>query len=102
MARTDRVCGAVTGAVMVLGLAYGGTGADDSSAKEATYAAVQEFLAAFASAHGSVACTDLLGYNLGDPAEAAAAREAGAVPRICPALVRSAGILLEETLTRRA
>lgn len=102
MARTDRVCGAVSGAVMVLGLAFGGTASDDRAAKESTYAAVQEFLAAFVFAHGSVGCTDLLGYNLGHPAEAAAAREAGAVPRVCPGLVRSAGHLLEETMARRA
>ena len=70
IARTDRICGAVSGGVMVLGLAYGGTGAEDRAAKEATYAAVQEFLAAFETAHGSVSCTELLGYNLGIPAEA--------------------------------
>jgi C_GCAxxG_C_C family probable redox protein len=101
MARTDRICGAVTGGVMVLGLAYGGTGAEDRIEKEATYAAVQEFLAAFETAHGSISCTELLGYNLGKPAEAAAAREAGAVPRVCPGLVRSTGLLLEEILARR-
>lgn len=102
IARTDRICGAVSGGVMVLGLTYGGTGADDRAAREATYAAVQEFLAAFETAHGSISCTELLGYNLGNPAEAAAAREAGAVPRVCPGLVRSAGLLLVEILTRRA
>ena len=101
IARTDRICGAVSGGVMVLGLAYGGTGAEDRTAKEATYAAVQEFLAAFETAHGSVSCTELLGYNLGKPAEAAAAREAGAVPHVCPGLVRSAGLLIEAILARR-
>ena len=101
MARTDRICGAASGGVMVLGLAYGGTRADDCSARETTYSAVQEFLAAFESAHGSTSCRALLGYNLGSPAEAAAARQAGAVPRICPDLVRSAGLLLEEILVRR-
>jgi C_GCAxxG_C_C family probable redox protein len=102
VARTGRLCGAVSGGVMVLGLAYGGTGGDDRAAKETTYAAVQEFLAAFETVHGSVSCPELLGYNLGDPAEAAAAREAGAVRLVCPGLVRSAGVLLEEVLARRA
>lgn len=102
VARTDHLCGAVSGAVMVLGLALGGIRGDDSAAKEATYAAVQEFLASFESAHGSVSCTELLGFNLGVPAEAAAAREAGAVPCVCPALVESAGVLLEQVLARRA
>lgn len=102
MARTDRICGAVSGGLMVLGLAYGGTSGDDSAGKETTYAAVKEFFAAFEAAHGSVSCTELLGYNLGNPGEAAAAREAGAVPRVCPDLVRSACHLLEEILARRS
>lgn len=101
IARTDQLCGAVSGGVMVLGLAYGGTSGDDLAAREATYAAVQEFLAAFETVHGSISCTELLGYNLGIQADAAAAREAGAVPRVCPGLVRSAGLLIEEILTRR-
>ncbi len=102
MARTDRICGAVSGGVIVLGLALGGTRADDSATKEATYAAVQEFLGAFAAAHGSVSCTELLGFNLGDPVEAAAARAGGAVPRVCPGMVRSAGVILKQVLARRA
>jgi C_GCAxxG_C_C family probable redox protein len=100
LARTDRTCGAVSGAVIVLGLALGGTAAEDRASKEATYAAVQDLLAAFETRHGSVSCTDLLGYNLASPVEAAAAREAGAVPRTCPTLVRSAVALLEEDLAR--
>jgi C_GCAxxG_C_C family probable redox protein len=101
IARTDGICGAVSGGVMVLGLAFGGGDAADRAARERTYAAVQEFIAAFVAAHGSVSCTELLGYDLGNPAESAAAREAGAVPRICPVMVRTAAELLEEILSRR-
>jgi len=96
MARTDDICGAVSGAVLVLGLAYGGNLEDAVPARERTYAAVQKFIAAFTAAQGSVSCTGLLGYNLGDLDEFAAARQAGIVRRVCPAMVRAASELLEE------
>jgi C_GCAxxG_C_C family probable redox protein len=101
MARTGRLCGAVTGGMMALGLAFGGTSPIDGQAKEKTYAAVQEFLAQFEARHGSIRCPELLGYDLSKPEEAAAARRAGAVGRVCPGLVRSAAALLDEVMARR-
>jgi C_GCAxxG_C_C family probable redox protein len=101
LARTDGICGAVSGAVMVLGLAFGSDDATDRPARELLYAIVQEFIAEFRDRHGSVSCTELLGYDLGNAEEAAAAREAGVVPRVCPVMVRSAAELLEEMLGRR-
>ena len=101
ISRTDQVCGAVSGSVMVLGLAFGSSDPTDRATKERTYAVVQEFIAAFKKVHGSVSCTELLGHDLGNPAEAQAAREAGVVPRVCPGLVRTAAELLEERLANR-
>ncbi len=64
IARTDDTCGALSAAIMAIGLRYGGVKADESAAKEKTYAMVAEFLKEFKVHHGSLACTDLLGYNL--------------------------------------
>lgn len=86
---------------MALGLAFGGASPTDEPAKERTYAAVQEFLAQFEARNGSVSCPELLGYDLSRPEEMAAARRAGAVRRICPGLVRSAAVLLDEVIARR-
>jgi C_GCAxxG_C_C family probable redox protein len=36
IARTDGICGALSGAIMVIGLRYGGISADDNAAKEKT------------------------------------------------------------------
>ena len=46
MGRTGGTCGAVTGALMALGLKYGATVADPV-AKERTYALTREFIARF-------------------------------------------------------
>ena len=101
ISRSDQVCGAVSGSVMVLGLAFGSSDPADRATKERTYAVVREFIAAFKKVHGSISCTELLGHDLGNPAEAQAAREDGVVPRVCPGLVRTAAELLEECLANR-
>ena len=51
MGRAGGTCGAVTGALMVLGLRYGPTVAD-KVAKEQTYTQAREFIARFEAASG--------------------------------------------------
>ncbi len=90
MARTAQMCGAVTGALMVIGLAHGGTAAGDQPAREKTYAATQELWARFRERHGSLACRDLLGVDIGAPQGLAAAVQSGVFRSLCPVFVRSA------------
>jgi len=95
MGYTDDVCGAISGAIMVIGLRYGRTTAEDKAAKERTYAVVGEFLRRFKERNGSVECTTLLGYNLSDPQQVAEAKKHKAVMGRCPAFVRDAVELIE-------
>lgn len=98
IAYTDDVCGALAGAIMVIGLRYGRIRADDTAAKEKTYAVVNEFLREFETSHGSVACTGLLGYNLSDPQQVAEVKKNKVVMARCPALVRDAVRLVEKVV----
>lgn len=98
LAGRAETCGAVTGALMVLGLKYGKRQPEDNPAKEKTYAAAGEFIRRFEARHGSILCRDLLGYNMSIPEEYAAAREAGAFRAACPGLVREAALILEDLL----
>ncbi|MGZ7206266.1 MAG: C-GCAxxG-C-C family protein [Halobacteriota archaeon] len=95
MARTDDVCGAVAGAVMVIGLRYGAIQADDCAAREKTYSVIGEFIREFSKRNGTVSCTALLGYDLSDPRQRTEAHESGAVPARCPGFVRDAVELVE-------
>ena len=97
MGRTDNICGSLSGAIMVIGLRYGGLRADDVEAKEKTYSMVREFLQQFKNRRGSVACTDLLGYNLSDPQQYADAKTHKVARERCPTFIRDA-IELVETL----
>lgn len=90
IARTGAVCGAVSGALLVLGLAHGRTTIEDVAARETTYAAARAFLSEFHREHGSDVCRVLLGVDIGTPEGHAEALNAGLFKTRCPALVRSA------------
>jgi C_GCAxxG_C_C family probable redox protein len=98
MAHTGNTCGAVTGALMVIGMKYGRTEIDDLRGKEKTYAVANEFITEFLRRNHSVNCTDLIGCNLSDPKELAAAREKDLFHTKCSFLVRDAGEILEKIL----
>lgn len=95
MGRLGHVCGAVSGAGLVLGLKYGQYLPDDKDAKEKTYALVQELSKRFEERNGSILCPDLLGVDLltGDTALATER-----VKAICPGMVRDATEIVEELL----
>lgn len=98
MARMGLTCGAVSGAFMALGLAYGQTAASEGEAKEKTYTFIQEFAAQFSERHGALACRDLLGYDLSTPEGRLEAKASGRVDAFCPTVVRSAAEILDALL----
>lgn len=60
MGRKQHVCGAVTGALMALGLKYGMGLNDPEDKKIATYAKSREFFREFRKINGSIVCSELL------------------------------------------
>jgi C_GCAxxG_C_C family probable redox protein len=98
MARMGETCGAVTGALMVIGLKYGKAKAKDDAARDKTYDLVREFVTRFQSRHESIRCKEFLGYDLSNPQEREAAKEKGLFDTLCPQLVRDAAEILEEIL----
>ncbi len=89
MGRSGQMCGAVTGALMVLGLAHGGT-AEDLAAREKTYAVTKELFSRFRGRHGSLVCRELLGVDIGTAEGREAAIRAGLFKVRCPVFVRDA------------
>jgi len=98
MSKTGNICGAVSGAIMVIGLKYGKTQADDDAATEKTLALVRQFIHEFTEKNGSVNCTELLGYNLSIPEEFVQARDNRLFVTKCTALVRDVADILEKIL----
>lgn len=97
-ARNGEICGAVSGALMVLGLKYGHFDAADSEQKSRAYAIAVEYTKRFKEANGSIVCRDLLGYDLTKPDEMACIKEKGLFGDVCPKAIKSAVEILEGVL----
>lgn len=95
MGHTGGMCGAVTGAYMVIGLKTNLINNDLPACKEKAYALVHEFDDRFKQRHPSALCGDLLGYDLRNPELMEAAKEAGVFATKCPAFLREAVEILE-------
>lgn len=95
--RTGDVCGAVTGAILILGLKFGSTDPQAKSAKYATYKKVQEFCEEFRLQAGSLVCRELLGFDFRTPEGNLRAAQPGAFEH-CPGYVETAAQILERML----
>jgi len=95
---TGDMCGSVTGAIMVLGLQYGSILSNDNAARSYTYQHVHDLIHRFKEIHGSIQCTDLLGYDLSDPIQLQTVWEKGLFIHLCPIFVRDASQILIEVL----
>jgi C_GCAxxG_C_C family probable redox protein len=96
MASMGMTCGAVTGALMVIGTKYGRVRAEDTAAKEKTYELAREFMRRFGERHGSIVCRDLLDADISTPKGKQRASESGLFSTLCPRLVADAVTILEE------
>lgn len=94
IARRGEICGAVYGALMVIGLKFGRTQAEDTPARDKTYESVRHFIQIFENIHGSIICKELLGYDLGSEEEYKKAEAEGLFETLCPKLVQDAADIL--------
>ncbi|MFW9793787.1 MAG: C-GCAxxG-C-C family protein [Candidatus Thorarchaeota archaeon] len=91
IARMGNVCGAVTGALMVLGLKYGSP--DSTKVNEVA----KKLLDEFAALHGSIICRELIDHDLITDEDVQKAFKTGAFDN-CPKFVEDASVLLEKLL----
>lgn len=90
IARRGEICGAVSGAIMAIGLKFGRTEADDTLARDKTYEMVRNFMQKFRSRHGSIICKELLGHDLSTEEGYDRAEKDGLFENLCPKFVRDA------------
>ncbi|MGD0173758.1 MAG: C-GCAxxG-C-C family protein [Anaerolineales bacterium] len=99
MGRNGYVCGAVSGAVMVIGARFGNADAADTAARDRAYAAVSKLLEKFRAEHHTVLCRELISFEINNPEGYQRAREAGVFQNRCPLFLRSVGKILDEILS---
>ena len=100
-ARKGQMCGAVSGALMVLGLLYGHSESDDPDTKANAYKMAEEYMNRFIRKNGTVVCKELLGYDLSKPEEKAVIVEKDLFHTLCPKMIRSAVEILDELLEEK-
>jgi C_GCAxxG_C_C family probable redox protein len=99
MARHQDVCGAVSGAVMAIGLKHGQAHEDDKAAKEKAYRLSRELMDRFQAEFGSCLCRELLpGIDLASEAGHRRYQAEGWSEKVCRPCVRGAVRILEEIL----
>lgn len=96
--RKAEVCGACSGALMVLGMLYGQKKADDMEARAKGIAVEERFLDLFASENGSYLCREILHYDISKPDEAEKARNEGLFGTVCPNVVAKAVRIVEKIM----
>jgi len=98
VARRGQTCGAVTGALMALGLARG---ADTPPGKEDAYQLGQEFLQRFESLHGTLLCRELIDCDISTPEGLQLARQKGVFTSLCPQFVQDAAEIAQAMLSKK-
>ena len=88
--RCGEVCGAVTGALMAIGLFEGYDLPNDPDAKARSNELALEFERRFRDRNGSILCRELLGYNLSVPEELEELKSRGLFSAVCPKMVSDA------------
>jgi C_GCAxxG_C_C family probable redox protein len=98
MARMGETCGAVTGALMVIGLKHGQHKTGDTPAREKTYELVRAFAERFKARNNTLRCKELLGLNLSIPEERQQFLDRNLMKTFCPRMVQDAAEILEELI----
>ena len=97
--RKGEVCGACTGALMVLGALYGQSDEADLRTRELSNKVNDEMMERFAERAGSYLCNKILGCDVSTEEGARYARENGLFKEQCPKIVAAAADVLEEIIT---
>lgn len=98
-ARRGEICGAVSGALMVLGLKYGHCHSENKEEKTRAYHVADDFLNRFSEAKGTVVCRELLKYDLTKEEDMKEIMDQNLFKTVCPEMVKCAAAIVEEMLT---
>lgn len=97
--RAAEVCGAVSGAVMAIGLVFPFTDGEDAAAKDRIASLTREFHKRFKEQNKTIICRNLLGYDMEKPEEMEKVKELGLIAQVCPVMMDSAEAIAREIIT---
>ena len=97
--RTGNVCGAVSGAALIIGAKFGSTDNTKLESKDKAYQKSGELLERFAAENKSILCSEILGYDISSKEGLMQARQSGVFAQKCPGFVASAARILESLIS---
>lgn len=95
MGKRQETCGAVTGAIMVMGLLKGEQVSNNDELKSEAYAAVKELSRRFEAEFNTTRCRDLIGCDLNTPEGSAKFRDEKIMENVCAGCVQKAVTIVE-------
>ena len=98
MGKNQETCGAVTGAIMVLGMIKGEEVNNNDELKASAYGAVKDLTRDFVAAYKTTQCRELIGCDLNTPEGSAKFKEEKIMENVCAGCVKKA-VQIVETLT---
>jgi len=96
--RSGETCGAVTGALMALGLKYGVTEMEEREAIKNATGVARDFLQRFSEVNGSVKCKELLGFDINSEEGLAQIKDQQLAKTACSGFIKDAVEILDEFL----
>jgi C_GCAxxG_C_C family probable redox protein len=94
--RTGHVCGAVTGAIMVIGLKFGAANTWNKVQKARVIKRTQQFIERFKRRHNNIECRELIGVDIGTDAGRTTYKRGNFFETHCTNFVRDAAEILDE------
>jgi C_GCAxxG_C_C family probable redox protein len=102
MARQQMTCGAVTGALMALGLEFGRSANDPYSTTRETYDKSNQLFAEFIKRNGSINCKELLhGLDMNDPEDQKKIQKQELFQTVCMKYVLDAVEITEQLIKQK-
>jgi len=95
MGKQQATCGAVTGAIMVLGLIKGEEVNNNDELKSEAYSSVKELSREFTAVYNTTSCKDLIGCDLNTPEGSAKFKEEKLMENVCAGCVAKAVQIVE-------
>lgn len=96
-----RTCGAVTGAILMIGLVLGENNSETSEGRKKIKESVVKFTNRFKELNGTTECKDLLSLDISTPEGMKTAIERNVFKTICPKFIRDSSEILEEIANYR-
>ena len=100
MGRVGNTCGAVTGALMIIGLFSRNTNPEDTENKEKTYELARLFINRFKELHGTVICKELIECDLTSSEGLEEASKRNVFENVCYKLVKDSAVILTDILKK--